>query len=59
MMDLLDRRTFVRVAAGAAAGLTVQGREAAPKPMRLGVVTAGADSDAAIRRVRDLGFSNC
>src|ERR1039458_674980 len=30
-----------------------------PKPLRLGVIAEGKDPDAAIRRVKDLGFSNC
>jgi sugar phosphate isomerase/epimerase len=57
-MDMFDRRTFVQLAAGAMAGLNAIAAPPA-KPMRLGVVTGGDDSDAAIGRVRDLGFSNC
>jgi sugar phosphate isomerase/epimerase len=57
-MDKLDRRAFVQLAAGAAMTLTAQAA-GERKPLRLGVVTGGADSDAAIHRVRDLGFTNC
>ena len=57
-MDTFDRRAFVQFAASAVVGLSARADEPA-KPMRLGVVTGGADSDAAIRRVRDLGFTNC
>ena len=57
-MDKFDRRAFVQLAAGAVVGVSARAAESA-KPMRLGVVTGGADSDAAIRRVRDLGFTNC
>ena len=57
-MDKPDRRAFVQFLAGAAMTLTAQAA-GERKPLRLGVVTGGADSDAAIRRVRDLGFTNC
>ena len=57
-MDQLNRRTFVQVAAGAALSLSARAADE-KKPMRLGVVTGGQDPDAAIRRVRDLGFTNC
>ena len=57
-MDKLDRRAFVQLAAGAALTLTAKAADER-KPLRLGVVTGGEDSDAAIRRVRDLGFTNC
>ena len=57
-MDKLDRRAFVQLAAGAAMALTAQAA-GERKPLRLGVVTGGADSDAAAHRVRDLGFTNC
>jgi L-ribulose-5-phosphate 3-epimerase len=57
-MNMFDRRAFVQMTAGAMVGLHAYGAEPA-KPMRLGVVTGGDDSDAAIRRVRDLGFSDC
>ena len=57
-MDMFNRRTFVQMATGTVAGLSARAGEPA-KAMRIGVVTGGDDSDAAIRRVRDLGFSNC
>ncbi len=51
---MLTRRSFVQCAAAAA--VCAQG---APRPLRLGVIAHGSDSDAAIARVKRLSFSNC
>jgi sugar phosphate isomerase/epimerase len=55
-MSSLDRRTFLTAAAFAAAS---SAQAAQPKPMRLGVTAGGATADAAVGRVRELGFDTC
>ena len=55
-MNTFDRRTFVQMAAGSLVAMAARAADA-PKPLRLGVVTG--NDDAAIRHVRDLGFSTC
>ena len=52
---MLSRRAFVQCAAA----VGVFGQSRAEKPLRVGVIAHGADADAAIARVRRLGFSNC
>ncbi len=52
---MLTRRSFVQCAAAAVAW----GQQPSGKALRLGVIAHGHDADAAIARVRHLGFSNC
>jgi len=63
----MDRRTFISAATAAAAGkivrpsaLLAENRAASLKPMALGLLISpyGAP-EAAIKRVHDMGFSNC
>jgi L-ribulose-5-phosphate 3-epimerase len=59
---MFTRRSFVQVAAATTAAVTWDQpafSQTAPKAMRLGVIAHGKDSDAAIARVKRLGFSNC
>jgi L-ribulose-5-phosphate 3-epimerase len=59
-MTICNRRVFagVTAGAGAAAVLGVRGAEAAA--LRLGIIIApGKDPDAAVRRVKELGFAAC
>jgi sugar phosphate isomerase/epimerase len=59
-MSSYNRRSFVQIAAGAAAVLEAAGQTTAKPPMRLGVtVGAGKDADAAIRKVHDFGLPTC
>lgn len=60
-MNHLDRRRFLRLSAAAGALLASTGQtQPAGKPMRLGLfVGIGKDPDAALARVRDLGFPTC
>lgn len=59
-MIALDRRSFLKAAALTAAGWQARAQvPVSPKPLRLGVIAEGKDPDASIRRVKDLGFSNC
>ncbi len=59
LMSSYNRRSFVRVAAGAAAMLEAAAQNA-KSPMRLGVtIDAGKDPDAAIRKVHEFGFPTC
>ena len=59
-VSALDRRSFMKTATLAAAGWQARAQvPVSPKPLRLGVIAEGKDPDAAIRRVKDLGFSNC
>ncbi len=58
-MSILNRRTFLQSAALAAAAGSL---EAAPTPLRLGVVTRvrkGEDPNVAVSRVKSLGFPTC
>lgn len=57
-MTNYDRRQTIRMAV--AAGLALRADAAPAQGMRLGVVTGlSPDPDAAIRRLKDLGFSTC
>jgi L-ribulose-5-phosphate 3-epimerase len=62
---MLTRRSFVQCAAAGAAwserGLSqsTSSLQTPGKPLRLGVIAHGADTDAAIARVRRLNFTNC
>lgn len=63
----MDRRTFLGAASAAAASQLIhspvagaQTRAASLKPMAIGLLVSPHDSpEATIRRVHDLGFSNC
>ena len=55
-MSSIDRRSFLAATAFAAAASRVQ---AEPKPLRVGVIAQGKSADAAIGRVKELGFGNC
>jgi L-ribulose-5-phosphate 3-epimerase len=53
-----NRRVFLRGSAIIAANLAASG-ESPGSVMRLGVIAQGSDPEAAIGRVRQLGFTNC
>ncbi|HUO33344.1 MAG TPA: sugar phosphate isomerase/epimerase family protein [Bryobacteraceae bacterium] len=56
---MYNRRSFVALAAGAAAALPVRSPAATPA-MQLGlIISAGHDPDAAIRKVHEFGFPTC
>lgn len=57
-MSTLARRKFIQLSAASFAGLQA-GAQPAAKPLRLGVIADGKTPDAAIARVRDLGFATC
>jgi L-ribulose-5-phosphate 3-epimerase len=52
---MLSRRSFLQCAAAASAFA----QQRSERPLRVGVIAHGPDADAAIARVRRLGFSNC
>jgi sugar phosphate isomerase/epimerase len=52
----MDRRQFFQFAAASGAAFTAVAAE--HKPLRLGVIAHGKDPDAAIARVKQLGFTN-
>jgi sugar phosphate isomerase/epimerase len=59
-MSTYNRRSFVQIAAGAAAVIDAVAQPTAKAPMRLGVtIGIGKDADAAIRKVHDFGFPTC
>ena len=59
MICMYNRRSFVALAAGAAAALPVRSPAATPA-MQLGlIISAGHDPDAAIRKVHEFGFPTC
>src|SRR5450759_2902137 len=59
-MSTYNRRTFVQVAAGAAAAIEATAQSTSKAIMPLGVtVGAGKDAGAAIRKVHDFGFPTC
>lgn len=57
-MSTLARRTFIQLSAASLASIGA-GAQPAAKPLRLGVIADGKTPDAAIGRVRDLGFATC
>src|SRR5215831_16255869 len=60
LMSSYNRRSFVQIAAGAAAAFEAGGQTTAKPPMRLGVtVDVGNDADAAIRKVHYFGLPTC
>src|SRR5258708_818577 len=52
---MVTRRSILMTAAA----VTALGQEQSKKPLRVGVIAHGKDSDAAIARVKRLNFSNC
>jgi len=57
-MNTLARRTFIQLSAASLASLSGSAQTSA-KPLRLGVIADGKTPDAAIARVRNLGFATC
>jgi sugar phosphate isomerase/epimerase len=57
-MSTLARRTFIQFSAASLASFAGAAQSSA-KPLRLGVIADGKTPDAAIARVKTLGFSTC